>query len=282
MQNLISNTIIPWFVTSGPRILIIIIGLYIGHRLIEVLLARLIKKFVKTDKFSNKEEEQQREETLISVTRITFHILIYAIGGMMLLSELGMNIGPLIAAAGIGGLALGFGGQYLIRDIINGIFILFEGHYNEGDIVCFDKTCGEVESINLRRTVLRDKEGAVHTIPNGEIKIASNLSNQFSKINLNLGIGYDTDLEHVERVVNLVGQDLAQDPSWKDKIIEAPQFNRVKDFADSAVIIKITGETKPSEQWGVAGELRKRLKIAFDREGIEIPFNQLVVHQAKK
>lgn len=137
-----------------------------------------------------------------------------------------------------------------------------------------------VEDINLRTTVLRDLDGIVHYVPNGEIKKSSNLSKDFARVNLNVGIAYNSDLEKVISVVNRVGKELAEDPQFKSSIIKPPQFLRVDEFADSSINIKILGETKPLKQWEVAGELRKRIKIAFDKEGIEIPFPQRVVHYA--
>ncbi|MEX0877373.1 MAG: mechanosensitive ion channel family protein [Candidatus Spechtbacterales bacterium] len=278
MLNTYTEQITSWLISPGLKILILITGVYIAHKFVDRLIEKAIQKLIPEEKFADKEEEKQREDTLIRVTTVTLHIALWIIGGMMILSELGVNIGPLIAAAGIGGLALGFGGQYLIRDVINGLFVLMENQYNVGDVVCFDATCGLVESVNLRRTVLRDMDGTVHTVPNGEIKIASNMSHEFARINLNMGVGYGDDLEKVISVINRVGEDLAEDPEWKEHITEKPEFLRVHEFADSAVIVKILGETKPLQQWAVTGELRKRLKIAFDREGIEIPFNQIVVH----
>ena len=199
----------------------------------------------------------------------------------MILSEAGMDTAPLIAGAGIIGLAFGFGGQYLIKDLIAGFFIILENQYRIGDVVCFGDTCGLVEKINLRTTILRDLDGTVHHMPNGEIKVASNLSKFFARVNLNIGIAYNSDLEKVIRVVNKVGNQLAEDKNWKEMIIKPLQFLRVDDFGDSAIIIKILGETKPIKQWDVAGEFRKRLKIAFDKNGIEIPFPQRVIHQAE-
>lgn len=146
--------------------------------------------------------------------------------------------------------------------------------------MCFDKTCGLVEDISMRMTTLRDLDGVVHHVPHGEIKTVSNLSKQFARVNLNIGISYSSNLEHVISVVNRVGKELAEDPEWKERVLEAPRFLRVDDFGDSAIIVKILGKTKPLAQWDVAGELRKRLKIAFDKEGIEIPFPQRVVHHA--
>ena len=199
----------------------------------------------------------------------------------MILQEVGIAIGPLLAAAGIAGLAFGFGGQYLIRDLISGLFIIMENQYRIGDVVCFDGTCGLVEDISMRMTTLRDLDGIVHYVPHGEIKRVSNLSKQFARVNLNIGISYSSNLEQVISVVNKIGKELSEDPAWKEHILTAPQFLRIDDFGDSAIVIKILGDTKPLKQWDVTGELRKRLKIAFDQEGIEIPFPQRVVHQAK-
>lgn len=281
MQNFLTQTILPWLINPGLKIILLVIGVYIAHRFIDVLIAKSIRKLIPSNRFEDKEEEIQREDTLISVATVTLHVVIWIVGGMMVLSTVGVNIAPLIAVAGLGGLAFGFGAQHLVRDVINGLFILLENQYGIGDWVCFDKICGMVENINLRRTILRDSDGVVHTIPNSAITIASNHSDQYAKINLNIGVGYDSNIEKVIEVVNSVGQELAQDPLWEKLIIKTPEFKRVNDFADSAIIIRISGETKPLQNWAVTGELRKRLKIAFDKEGIEIPFNQLVIHKAK-
>jgi len=200
----------------------------------------------------------------------------------MILSEIGLMIGPILAGAGIVGLAVGFGGQYLIRDIISGLFIILENQYRVGDVVNFDGTGGLVEDISIRKTTLRDLDGTVHHVPHGEIKKVANLSKSYSRVNLNIGIAYNSNLEHVINVVNQTGNELAEDPQWKEFITKAPQFLRVDNFADSSIIIKILGETQPIKQWEVSGELRKRIKTAFDREGIEIPFPQVVIHQAKQ
>lgn len=278
----LSETAVPWLTGAGARIILIVIGVYIAHRFIDKLIEKSIRKIIPADRFSSKSEEEQREDTLIQVGTVTLHVVLWIIGGMIVLSELGVNIGPLIAAAGIGGLALGFGGQYLIRDIINGLFVLLENQFNVGDVACIGTTCGVVENVNLRRTILRDLDGTVHTIPNGEIAIASNMSQGYARVNLDIGIGYSTNLEDVIRVINEVGIGLADDPEWSEKIKEPPQFLRVNEFGDSAIVVKILGETIPMEQWAVTGELRKRIKIAFDKEGIEIPFPQRVMHQAKE
>lgn len=272
----------PWFFSHGLKIIAILVVAYVVRRFGGIFIEKIVRKAIISDRFLSKEAEKKRENTLIKVFEGTLGVVIWVVVVLMILSELNINIGPLLAGAGIVGVALGFGAQYIVRDFLSGLFLILENQYRIGDVVCVDDTCGSVEDINLRMTILRDLDGVVHHIPNGQIKKASNLSKKFARVNLSLGIAYDSDLEKVIEVVNRVGQRLAKDPQWKDKILKAPQFLRVDDFADSAVMIKILGETKPLQQWDVTGELRKRLKIAFDKESIEIPFPQIVIHQAKK
>ncbi|MBU4057029.1 mechanosensitive ion channel family protein [Patescibacteria group bacterium] len=273
------QSILPWLSTHGLKILIIVLLAYFVRRFAKIFIDKTVRKLVVSDHFLSKEAEKKREDTLIRIFTGTFNIVVLAIALLMILQEIGVAIGPVLAAAGIAGLAFGFGGQYLIRDLISGLFIIIENQYRIGDVVCFDGTCGSVEDISVRMTTLRDLDGIVHHVPHGEIKKVSNLSKQFARVNLDIGIAYNSDLEKVIEVVNRVGKEIAEDPNWKEHILKPPQFLRVNDFADSAIIIKILGETKPIMQWGVTGELRKRLKIAFDKEGIEIPFPQRVIHQ---
>ncbi|MBU1159977.1 mechanosensitive ion channel family protein [Patescibacteria group bacterium] len=269
-----------WIIIHGFKILGILVVAYIFSKIGSALVEKLIRRIVPPDHFLSKDAEKKREDTLIRIFNSTLKIIVWISVAMMILSEIGVDIGPLLAAAGVLGLALGFGAQYLIKDVISGLFIILENQYRVGDVVCLDGTCGLVEDITLRMTVLRDLDGVVHHVPNGVINKASNLSKFFARVNLDIGISYNTDLEKAIKVINKVGDDLAEDPQWKEFIIKPPQFLRVNDFADSAIIIKILGETKPLKQWDVAGELRKRIKIAFDKEGIEIPFPQRVIHQA--
>lgn len=278
LQQLLSIAM-PWLMTHGLKILAIFVGFLIVRKFSGKVIETVVKKAVVSDHFLGKAAEEKRENTLIRIFDGLLTVVISLVALMMVLSEIGVAIGPLLAAAGIAGLAFGFGGQYLIRDIISGLFIIIENQYRVNDVVCFDGTCGLVEDISLRMTTLRDLDGTVHHVPHGEIKKVSNLSKYFARVNLNIGIAYDSDLEKVIEVVNKVGNELAEDPKWKELIVKPPQFVRVDDFADSAIIIKILGETKPIEQWGVTGELRKRLKIAFDKNGIVIPFPQMVIHR---
>lgn len=276
------ESISPQFITHSIKIIVIIFIVYLVHRFALFFIIKLVRKAVLPGSFSTKEDEKKREDTLIQIFSATFSVVLFIVAVLMILQEIGVEIAPLLAAAGIAGIAFGFGGQYLIRDLISGLFIIMENQYRIGDVVCFDNTCGSVEDLTMRMTTLRDLDGVVHHVPHGEIKKVSNMSKYFARVNLNIGVAYHSNLDHVISVVNRVGTELAEDSYWKEHIIKAPQFLRVNDFADSAIIIKILGDTMPLKQWEVAGELRKRLKIAFDQEGIEIPFPQRVVHQAGK
>jgi small conductance mechanosensitive channel len=271
----------PWLLSHGIKIVLIAVAAW----LLNIIISRIIKKAVRiavvSDMDMSEEAEKKREDTLIRIFTGALRIVIAVLAILMILQEAGLEIGPILAGAGIAGLAFGFGGQYLIKDIITGLFIILENQYRIGDVVKIDGTGGLVQDISMRKTTLRDIEGIVHHIPHGSITLVSNLSKDWARVHLDMGIAYDTDLEHLIEVINRTGNELAEDPDFKDSIIKPPQFLRVNEFADSAIIVKILGETKPLKQWEVTGEFRKRLKIAFDKEGIEIPFPQRVIHQAK-
>ena len=275
------ESIIPWLLDHGVKIVLILIGALILNKVLHRLIDKAVRIAVVPDKNSSEDSELKREETLIQIFNTTITIALFSMASLMMLHELGVMIGPILAGAGIIGLAFGFGGQYLIRDIISGLFIIIENQYRIGDVVRFDTVSGKVEGITLRMTTLRDLDGVVHHVPHGEIKTVSNLSKEFSRVNMNIGVGYGSDLDKVIEVVNKVGNELAEDEKWKDAIITPPQFLRVDEFGDSSINIKITGDTKPHRQWEVSGEFRKRIKPAFDKAGIEIPFPQRVLHQAK-
>jgi len=190
----------------------------------------------------------------------------------------GIPIAPVLAGFGIAGIALGFGAQYLIRDLIAGIFIILENQYRVGDVARVADIGGLVEDITLRKTVLRDLDGIVHHVPNGEIRVASNFTRGFSRVNLNVSVGYGTDLDHAISVINRVGKELAEDDKWREIIKSPPQVLRVDNLGDSGIDIKILGDVEPIRQWDVMGELRLRLKKAFDAEGIEIPWPHTKVY----
>lgn len=250
---------------------------HFGERLIHRTVARTIR----ASKHYNRAEEVKREKTVSLIISRMMRILVWPFAIMSIIAQLGIEVAPLIAGAGIIGLALGFGAQTLVKDMIAGLFIVIENQYGVGDVVSLDGTDGLVEDITLRKTTLRDLDGIVHHIPNGSITVASNYSSEFSGINLNVGVAYDSDLEKVIKVVNEVGLEMLKDKEWTKHIIEPPVFLRVDNFSPNSVDIKITGKVQPLAQWDVTGELRKRLKVAFDKNHIEIPLPQTVIHQSK-
>ncbi len=274
------NRFWPWMLTHGIRIFLVVVFAWILYRYINIVIRKIVLMSMVSDADKNSEAERKRKDTLSRIFSWVTRILILTMATLIILQEVGVPIGPILAGAGILGLALGFGGQYLIRDLISGFFIILENQYRIGDVVNLDGTSGLVEDISLRLTTLRDLDGNVHHVPHGEIKRVSNLSKYFSRVNLNIGIAYHSQLDHVIAVVNKIGNEMAEDPIWKEHILKAPQFLRVDNFADSAIEIKIIGETPAHKKWDVTGELRKRIKLAFDEEGIEIPFPQRVIHQA--
>ncbi|MBN1143639.1 MAG: mechanosensitive ion channel family protein [Bacteroidales bacterium] len=274
--------IIPWLMTHGTKMLAIALVAFVLNIILSRIIRRAVMIAVVPDRNLSPEAEIKRENTLIRIFNGTLAVVITIMAALMILKEAGLDIAPILAGAGIVGLAVGFGGQYLIRDIITGLFIILENQYRIGDVIDIDGIGGSVEDISLRKTTLRNLDGTVHHIPHGEITKVSNLSKNFARVNLNIGVSYSANLEHVIEVINKTGIELANDSYYKSLIISAPAFLRVDDFADSSVVVKILGDTQPLKQWEVTGELRKRLKIAFDREGIEIPFPQRVIHQVKE
>lgn len=270
-----------WILGSGSQIVILLVVGFVVYKFIKPVITKIIRRAVTADPLLSAEEEVRREDTLIRIISGSIKIVTVIFVSLMILSELGIDIGPLIAGAGVVGLALGFGGQYLVRDIITGLFIILENQYRVGDVIEISGIAGLVEDISLRVTILRDLDGTVHHIPHGEVTTVSNMAKGFSRVNLNIGVSYNTDIEKVKEVINRVGNELAEDPDFKDSIIDTPKYLRIDSFDDSSISLKILGETKPLAQWEVAGELRSRLKKAFDQEGIEIPFPQMVLHQEK-
>lgn len=272
--------LLQWLLNHGIKIAVIVVAAILTKSIAKKSIQRIVKAATHSDRPGTDEGEIKRMNTIVRIFSWTVSVLITVIAFMMIAQEFGLQIAPLLASAGIVGVAIGFGGQYLVRDVITGFFLIFENQYRIGDVVNMEGLGGVVEDISLRVTTLRDMNGTVHYIPHGEIKKVSNLSKQFAKVNLNVGVSYRTDLNKLIEVINRVGSELASDPNWKDLIDEAPAFLRVDSFDDSAISVKIVGVTKPLQQWSVTGELRKRIKEAFDAEGIEIPFPQRVIHTA--
>lgn len=264
--------LLPVILGHGLNILIILVLGWASLSLVRRLAPRLIRATLRRQALIDSPEEiKKREDTLISVTVWTSETALALIIGLMLLGELEINLAPAIAGLGVVSIALGFGAQALVRDIISGLFILLENQFRRGDVVKVAGVEGLVEEVNLRRTVLRDMDGIVHSVPNGEIRIASNYTREWSRVNLNITVSYETDIDRAAAVIDQVGRELAADPVLGPYVVEPPKFLRVEAFLESGVSLKVLGMTKPIRQWEVMGELRRRLLQAFVREGIEIP-----------
>lgn len=275
------ESITQWLGSSGLKIALIVLVVYVVRKFGNLVVERAIKRTIKSDSFATPTDEKKREETLVSITTAALRVALWVVAGMLIVQEFGIDIGPLIAGASVIGVALGFGAQSLVKDFVSGLFIILENQYRVGDVVTIAGVSGSVEAISVRETVLRDLDGNVHHVPNGSIDVATNKTMDFSRINLNIGVGYDTKIDKVEKIIDEVGVEMMSDEEWSDNIIEAPRFVRVNNFGPNEIELKILGKVKPGSQWSVAGEFRRRIKLAFDKNKIEIPFPQTVVHQAK-
>ena len=269
---------VEWLQVNGIKIGVIIVLGLIGYLFTKRIVPRLVRRTLDM-RMKDKPPDltAKRSRTISYVITNTIGVLIGIIVLFSILGQVGVNIAPALASLGVVGLAISFGAQSLIKDVINGLFILIEDQFGIGDVVRVGGISGMVEEMNLRRTVLRDLNGVVHYIPNSEISITSNLTKEFSRVNLNIAVAYGEDLDRVIEVVNRVCSQMSEEPNWKEKIIKPPQVLRVDALLDSGIEIKILGDTRPTMQWEVMGELRKRIKKEFDREGIEIPWPHMKV-----
>jgi small-conductance mechanosensitive channel len=220
-------------------------------------------------------EVQKRVDTLESLTVSVTRILIVALVVMIVLVF--FDLGAVLAGLGVLLAALAFAGQDVVKDYLMGTLILIENQYYKGDVIRVAGVSGTVEDLSLRRTTLRDLSGEVHIISNGEIRVASNLTRLFARVNLDVEVAYGTDIDRAIGTIDSVGRELAADPGWADRILEPPAVLRVAELGDSGITIKVVGMVRAAEQWAVTGELRRRLLGAFAREGIEIPFPHRVV-----
>lgn len=215
-------------------------------------------------------ELERRVETLTGVVFRTALVIAAVIAGLTVLSHAGFDITPLLAGAGVVGLAIGLGAQSLIRDALNGIFVLLENQYVKGDIVTVSGVHGRVEDVNLRRTLVRDLDGVLHFIPNSQIAIASNHTRQWSRVHLDLTVALSEDPERVMGLIDRVGQELAADPAFAPRVLSAPRAVRVDGLGAGGVLVKVLGDTRPGAQWDVASELRLRLQKVFREEQVQV------------
>jgi small conductance mechanosensitive channel len=267
-----------WLLTHGLRILLILALALVADLVLRLVVPRVIRPTVARQMRGKPGEEiEQRSHTLVAVLRGSSRFVLVVWALFTILPELGVNITPMLASVGIAGIALGFGAQSLVKDVLTGLFILIENQYSKGDVVTVAGITGQVEEVGLRRTVLRDLDGVVHHVPNSQIAVASNLTQEWSRVNLNVSVAYGEDLDRVFEVINRVGRELAADAEFGPLILTAPQVLRVEAFGESGIAIKILGDTEPIRQWEVLGELRKRLIRAFVEEGVRVPYPPHVI-----
>jgi moderate conductance mechanosensitive channel len=269
---------VDWLITQGPGIVFTLILGFVALK-VATLLGTKLTGYLHRDKFDI--ELQKRADTLSSVVRWVLKTGILIVILVMLLGKFGVEIGPIIAAAGIVGLAVGFGAQNLVQDVISGFFILLEDQVRVGDVVQLDGRGGLVERVTLRMIVLRDLSGNVHYVRNGKIDVVTNMTKEYSRYVFNIGVSYREDVDEVIGVIKRVDEELRADPEFKNDIIQPIEVMGLDEFADSALIIKARTTTKPIKQWRVGREFNRRLKLAFDKQGIEIPFPHLTLYPGK-
>lgn len=270
-----------WAVVQLPSIAILIL-IFIGLLRLLVFIVNRLKKLAQhrasKAENTNLDEAQKRITTLTGIILGVGKIFLWVIFLLILLSKFNINIAPILASAGIVGLAVGFGAQELVRDFISGFFILLEDQIRTGDVAIINGTSGTVEKIEMRTTTLRDASGVVHIFQNGKINSLSNMTKGWSAIVVEIGVAYKEDTDHVSEVMKQVGDEMLKDPVYGEKMLQAVDIWGVDQFADSAVILKVKITTRSSQQWAVSREYRRRIKKAFDAANIEIPYPHLSLY----
>jgi small conductance mechanosensitive channel len=279
----LSDRILDWLRDPGVPILLIVVIALIVIRLASLFVRGLVKALLDREATEGTAQElsaveiRKRMDTLETLGTNVIRLFVFLIALVMILGELGLDIGPAVAGLGVVGIAVGFGTQSIVRDYFTGALILIENQYSKGDVVTIAGVSGTVEDFSLRRTTLRDLDGVVHTVPNGEVHVASNRTRVWARINQDVTVAYGTDIEKATQVVNDVGKAMAADPAWRRRVMEAPHVERIEALGEYGITLKVLGLVRATEQWAAGGELRKRLLAAFATHGIEIPRPQRVV-----
>lgn len=263
------------FLKSAIRVVLILAAAFFVGRLLRAIIGRIqlrISGLMEAHDSAEKEVIKKRTATMTAILRTMAGVAVWSVAIVMSLREAGFDIGPLLAGAGIAGIAIGFGAQSLVKDVVTGAFMLLEDSVRVGDVVEINGQGGLVEEINLRTTVLRSLDGTVHVFPNGNVQTLANKTKGYSYYVFDMGIAYKEDTDRVARVMKEVADQLLQDPEYQRLILEPLEILGVDRFADSAVILKARIKTLPSQQWTVGRELNRRFKRRFDELGIEIPF----------
>lgn len=261
-------------VSTTLRILLVIVLLWVGMTVARALLRRLEYRLIQhgAAKHELPTESKKRAETLVRLLRQGVTIILWVLGALIVLREVGVEIAPILASVGVASLAVGFGAQTLVKDIIAGFFMILENQVRVGDVAVINGTGGVVEQINFRTIVLRDLQGTVHVFPNGNVSTLANLTQEWSAFVFDIGVAYKEDVDRVIDIMRRVGTEIRGDNYFGPLILEDIEIFGLDNFADSAVVIKGRIKTLPIKQWEVGREYRKRLKKAFDQEGVEIPF----------
>lgn len=272
-----------WRIILPPavRVATVIAFAVLAYRLVRALIERLIQREIEEEDPVVKRLRGQRAQTLGSLLGSVALVVITVITLLTVLSSF-IDIGPILASVGVLGLAVSFGAQSLVKDVITGTFMLIEGQFGIGDVVRISDVGGQVEKITLRTTVLRDAEGIVHIIPNGSITRVSNLTKTWSRAVLDIGVAYREDVDHVIAVLKEIAEAFRSDEEWAAMTVDRPEVLGVQELGDSAVVVRVSAKTLPQQQWVVARELRRRIKNRFDEEGIEIPFPHMTFYWGER
>ncbi len=267
-----------WLAVIADRLLIVLVIIVVCIAITRLSLGALRRVLgamqARAQSESSLDEAAEVSKRFTTIEALVGYVVkgfVLTIGGLLVLEQIGLDVGPAIAGLGVVGIAIGFGAQAIVRDFFSGILILLENQYAQGDVVEIAGVTGTVEELTLRRTVLRDADGVVHNVPNGEIKVASNRTRVWRRINYDVVVAYGTDIERAISVFDAVGAGLAADPAWADRILETPVVDRVDQLGERGITLKILGRVRAGEMVAVTGELRKRLLAAMAANGIEIP-----------
>ena len=276
------EAMITWSINTGPKLLIILILFFVSTKIIRVIITRFQKHLYKVYEEKGDLEGKKRIVTLSELLRTSLMVILYVVFTLLLLSQFGVNIAPLLAGAGIVGLAIGFGAQELVRDVISGFFMILENQIRVGDIVNINGTGGLIEKIEVRTITLRDFAGVVHIFQNGKINGLSNMTKEWSAMVFDIGVAYKEDPDQVIKVINEVGRELQEDHEISENILEPIEVVGLERFGESEIVIKARLKTKPGQQFVIGRAFRKRLKYAFDQQGIEIPFPHRTIYWGEK
>lgn len=276
----LGNLIAQWLDQHFLDIIVIIVFCWILRKFGTKFINNVIHKTVRRDLYPTEADRKKRIKTLDNLVAAIMKVITWMIAIFMIISEMGINTAPLLASAGVFGLAIGFGAQSLVKDFVSGIFIITEHQYRVGDVVQIGQVLGTVESITIRTTVIRELNGDLHHVPNGSIVVTTNKTMGFGSINEDITVARNTDISEAEHIVNHVGEEIAALAELKGMVKEAPHLASVKGYDASGVVLKILGKTTTGDAWRVKSEFYKKLFKAFDKHGIEVPYQQMVVHQA--